>query len=371
MKDVLLQVQEFNEVDVDWFCSTGRPQTLTPGASLITQGEPVESFYIVLEGALAAVIAQPGSAARGDPLAKAFAALEGDAALGTEIARFTASEVADELAVLDHDHSATTVKALKRATVLAVPWPTLTAKLEQDTEFAARFNLAIAVRLASRLRTVTTKLNAVKIAVDPSLSLRKVLFVFRELNDSDVDWLGKAGRQERLAERKVLIQEGQPISALYILLEGSLNVSVSQANNPLSRAYAAIEGGALAGQDIARLSKGEIVGELSFLNNSPPSASVTALENSVVLAIPRQRLMAKIQQDAGFASRFYRALSVLLGDRLRNAVSQVGSKRSTYSAGQSLRADVEYEDELDFDLLEQMELAGTRLDWLLSRLRSG
>ncbi len=297
--------------------------------------------------------------------------MEGEESTSTEIARFTEGEIADELTVIDPRAAATTVKALRRAAVLAVPWQTLNTKLEQDTDFASRFYLAIAVRLSNRLRSTITKLSSGKTVVNPTPSLRKVLFVFRELNDSDIDWMSKAGIRERLTEGGVLIQEGQSIDAFYILLDGSLNVTVSQSDSPLNRTFALLEGGQLEGQKLAKLSKGEIVGEMSFLDNRPPSASVIALENSLVLAIPRKQLAAKLQQDSGFAARFYRSLAVLLADRFRNTISQIGSNRRTYSTGQSLRQDVEYEDELDFDLLEQMELAGTRLDWMLSRLRGG
>lgn len=365
MRDVLLKVQELNEADVDWLCSIGLRQNVLPNTVLMTQGKPAEFLYIVLEGVLAAIISQDGS----DPLAKAFAALEGEEALGTELTRFTEGEVADELSAVDHRSAIATIKAVRRTVVLAIPWPALATKLTQDLEFAARFNQALAVRLSNRLRSVVVKLSSGKAIVNPSSSLRKVLFVFRELSDGDIDWISQAGKREQLTEGTVLIQEGEPNDAFYILLDGSLSVSVSQASSPLAKAYAVLEGGVLAGQKLAKLSKGEIVGEMSFLDNRPPSASVTTLEKSLVLAIPRQQLSAKLQQDSGFAARFYRAIAVLLADRLRNTVSQIGFGQQAYTTGQSLSRDVEYEDELDLETLDQMELAGTRLDWMLSRLR--
>jgi CRP/FNR family transcriptional regulator, cyclic AMP receptor protein len=59
------------------------------------------------------------------------------------------------------------------------------------------------------------------------------------------------------------------------------------------------------------------MGEMSFVDQAPPSATVQAMEPSFVLDIPRRRLNAKLAEDAGFAARFYRALSMFLAARLR------------------------------------------------------
>ena len=57
-----------------------------------------------------------------------------------------------------------------------------------------------------------------------------------------------------------LIEEGKPLSVLYVLLDGQLSVSLA----------------ALGGKEVARLQSGEILGELSFLDSRPPTATVTA-----------------------------------------------------------------------------------------------
>ncbi|WP_448265695.1 hypothetical protein [Nostoc sp. DSM 114159] len=48
--------------------------------------------------------------------------------------------------------------------------------------------------------------------------------------------------------------------------------------------------------------------------------------------------------------------------------SRLGYGRRIYSKGQSLDQNVEYEDELDSNILDNMALAGTRFDWMLSSL---
>ncbi len=98
--------------------------------------------------------------------------------------------------------------------------------------------------------------------------MRKVLFILGELSDRDVDWMMAAGKREQISPGAVLVQEGKPVEALYIVLEGLLRVSVESAGS----------------HELARLGSGEIIGEMSFVDAHPPSATVKALENSTVLS---------------------------------------------------------------------------------------
>ncbi len=174
--------------------------------------------------------------------------------------------------------------------------------------------------------------------------MKKVLFILGELSDDDIDWLVETGNRTEVAAGTILICEGQAVDTLYLLLEGVLSVSVA----------------ALAGQEIAQLSSGDVVGEMSFVDARPPSATVQAKERSLVLAIPRAILAEKLQNDVGFASRFYRALAILLSNRLRGTVQQLGPSKDQAPPA-----------EVDESLAESMEIAKVRFDWLLRRLRNG
>ena len=177
--------------------------------------------------------------------------------------------------------------------------------------------------------------------------MKKVLFILGELGERDIDWMLATGSKEQIPAGTTLIQEGEPIVALYIVLDGLLAVSSK----------------ALRDQEIARLGSGEIVGEMSFVDARPPSATVTAIENSVVFSIPRSQLTLKLQQDSDFAARFYRAIAMFLSDRLRGTVVRLG-----YGGGQPLDEEIEYEDELDLNVLDNVYLAGSRFDQMLKRL---
>ena len=77
--------------------------------------------------------------------------------------------------------------------------------------------------------------------------------LLKELTNSDIDWLISTGRRREIASGTVLIQEGQTTDSLHILLDGILTVTVPQAdNNPLARAFAAMEGSETTGREITR-----------------------------------------------------------------------------------------------------------------------
>ncbi|MBE9102129.1 cyclic nucleotide-binding domain-containing protein [Vacuolonema iberomarrocanum] len=166
--------------------------------------------------------------------------------------------------------------------------------------------------------------------------MEKVLYILGELSDSDVDWLVQVGKKTPVNAGATLIQEGCPVDTLYVLLEGALVVTIS----------------ALEGRQIAQLACGEVVGEMSFVDAYPPSATVRTLDDSLVLAIPRSALTEKLQSDEGFGCRFYRALAVLLSRRLRGTVQQLSEQNQASDSGVMSA--------------EQVSIAQTRFERLIS-----
>jgi CRP-like cAMP-binding protein len=177
--------------------------------------------------------------------------------------------------------------------------------------------------------------------------MKRVLFLFGELNDRDIDWLISHGRRESVAQGTVLIQEGKPISALFVVLAGVFRVSV----------------GGGPQEEIARMGSGDILGEMSFVDSRPPSTTVEALVDSVVFAIGRERLSTKLAQDSAFASRFYRALCIFLSHRFRRMTLQYGAH-----SGNRPTPENESADELDARVLENVHLAGARFERMSKRL---
>lgn len=175
--------------------------------------------------------------------------------------------------------------------------------------------------------------------------MRKVLYILGLLDDMDVDWLARQGRKRTIASGEVLVREGTPCQSVFLLIDGSMAVSIQG----LGR--------------VATLGSGEMIGELSFVDSAPPSATVTAETTCQILDVDKQLLAAHLSRNEGFARRFYQAIAMFLADRLRGTVRRMG-----YGAGGSLDSDEVLADELDEKLLDTVSLAGERFDRLIRTL---
>ena len=357
--DVLLR--ELNSSDIDWLGTTGHYQEIEAGTVLTHSGQLIDTFHLVLDGSLTVT-----SQFTGNHLDRIHA--HDDCISEWEIARLGSGEVVGEDLLTGTRTTATmTIKAIETSLVLSICQDQLVAQLKQDAGFAARFYRAIAVILSNRLQTLMSHMGCNSLTQDQPL--RDVLSMLGALNDSDIDWLVAIGQRQRVPANSVLIQQGRPIEALYILLDGILSVSTfDQVFNPFVRAFSVLDANTASSQEITRLSKGEMVGETLFLNAHLPPATVTALQDSLVLAIPRSQLLIKLEQDVGFASRFYRMLANLLSSRLQELLDRLGYGQPMDDRVTSLNGAIQADDELNFNVLDQMAIAGTRFDWMLRRL---
>jgi CRP/FNR family transcriptional regulator, cyclic AMP receptor protein len=172
--------------------------------------------------------------------------------------------------------------------------------------------------------------------------VRKVLFIFSVLGDGDVEWLAQAGERVHVEPGAVLVPLGSRVDYVYFVLEGRLVIKTR------------------AGDPIAQLESGEIIGEMSLVDPAPTAVSVEVVADATLLRISDTVLREKLSSDSAFAARFYRALCVFMADRLRQTTSRMG-----YG---SANEDKHAKDELNEDLLDTVHLAGARFDRMLKRL---
>jgi len=134
--------------------------------------------------------------------------------------------------------------------------------------------------------------------------------VIQELSEFDLPlWAGldPAARLELQSELQrvvlrggeVLFQEGDPADGLYMLVSGALGVS--------------LQGGPGEQRRIARIVPPETIGEMALISNTPRSATVTALRDSVLLKLTREAFERLVERWPSVM--LY--LSKLLADRLR------------------------------------------------------
>ncbi len=177
--------------------------------------------------------------------------------------------------------------------------------------------------------------------------MRRVLYILALLDDSDIDWLTSVGECQSVATQATIITKGVLLDDLYIVLKGKFSVELDN-----------------SGTQLAQLSSGEMVGEISLIDSRPPTATVRALEPSVVLRVRRQAINLRLESNKAFAARMYKAIAVFLAQRLRSTVTSMG-----YSGSRTLDDEIEFEDEISPDLLDSMSLAGARFNVILERLQ--
>jgi len=177
--------------------------------------------------------------------------------------------------------------------------------------------------------------------------MRKVLYLFGLVTDADIEWMARTGVQRWVDPGDLLIREGVPVSALILVLEGELTVSVKGAG------------------EVARLEVGDVVGEMSFVDSAPPSATVAALTRTRILSLDKAALTRKLEGDVGFGYRFYRALAIFLADRLRGT-----NRRMSDGESGGLASAAPLEDELDVNVLDNISHAGEGFHQLLRLLNA-
>jgi len=183
--------------------------------------------------------------------------------------------------------------------------------------------------------------------------MRKVLYILGQLDDADVEWLATNGQHQKLAKGSVVIQNGVRSENLYIVIDGRLAVVLPN------------------GFKLAEVGVGEILGEISLVISSPPTASVVVEEDCVVLAVSQLKLRKQLQRDAAFAGRFYRALAVFLANRMRSTLSTLGYGNAPAAGPGKAIADEDDEqdaDLLDDEVLDEVYNAGLRFERLLKKL---
>ena len=254
------------------------------------------------------------------------------------------------------------IQTIDEVYLWAIPQAILHQKIKDDASFAADIYQANVLMIIHRFRCLEQQNRSQFISeYQPK---RKSVMVFSELQDSDLNWLINVGQVQSIAENAQLLQPGQPIDSLHFVLDGALAIQgTPNTRSPLLQAFASDEVEALAtpSEELARLSRGDVLGEMCCVNASPLNFTVTAVRETKVISIPKWRLAAKLYHDVEFASRFYRMLMNLLHDQQASMIQQIAS----------IESPIEFSDDTeDREFLNKISLAEARFSWMLKRIQT-
>jgi CRP-like cAMP-binding protein len=206
------------------------------GSHIIEQGTRGDAFYVICAGQVR-IVRQSGTQQR-------ELAVLGEGAFFGEMALLSGAP-----------RSASVVSAAEDTQVLEISAPVLAA-------LSRRFpQVARALRRFCRQRLLSEVVNTSALFKPFGRKDRRELverFLAREVRRGDV-----------------ILHEGHPVDGLYVVLSGEVAVSK-------------------AGQPLARLREGELFGEMSMLQKTPASATVTATRHTSLLRLPRENFDALI-----------------------------------------------------------------------------
>ena len=176
--------------------------------------------------------------------------------------------------------------------------------------------------------------------------MRASMTLFDVLNDDDVAWLRTICRRVTLRAGDVLIECDREGGDVVILLDGRCSVRAAD------------------GSSLGTLTRGDVVGEVTFIDGRRTLARVAAETPVVGAAVARADLEARLQASPAFAARFYLGVARVLAYRLRRNL------QATLRRGEDvLDASREFEGELDLAGLDGTARAGARLAGLYDHLR--
>lgn len=139
--------------------------------------------------------------------------------------------------------------------------------------------------------------------------------LLRELSNADLDWMITSGERTRLPPGHSLINPKAPADHIYVLIEGCLRLCFpGQENGPSAQPSNSLSTD--LSEENNRIYQGEVIG-MSPLFDMPNPAEIKTLEESLVLSLTMAQIREKLQKDIAFAAHFYRAIAVMLSDRLR------------------------------------------------------
>lgn len=131
-------------------------------------------------------------------------------------------------------------------------------------------------------------------------------FVTQGMLDEEVKLLSEKFRTAHCGKGDVIIKEGNPSSELYIIDKGRVSVQIYSTRATGER------------EIIAYLKDGDLIGEFSFIDGAPRSASVVAEEDTRLVYADYLELHRFLDEHEHIGYIFLKNIAKILTAKLRN-----------------------------------------------------
>jgi CRP-like cAMP-binding protein len=132
--------------------------------------------------------------------------------------------------------------------------------------------------------------------------------LFRYFTEAERDRIEAIGQVKRIAEGAYLIRAGEIDSTLFAIEDGHLDIIGMDDGRMIV---------------VATVGPGDVIGEVSFIDDSPRTVSVKAGEETTVRAWDKRSLSEALAFEPQLLAKFAVAMNELLVERLRDMSRRV------------------------------------------------
>jgi CRP/FNR family transcriptional regulator, cyclic AMP receptor protein len=144
-------------------------------------------------------------------------------------------------------------------------------------------------------------------------SLLQGVYLFTDLNADERASLAKIAEEMTLPARFPIFGAGDPATALYLIKDGSVRLTVTSSGGKLI--------------DVATLGSGSHFGEMALIDGAKRSATAETLEPTFMFRFDYAKVTALLDRSPTTAAKLYRSLARFLSNRLRQTTTDMSFAR--------------------------------------------
>lgn len=144
--------------------------------------------------------------------------------------------------------------------------------------------------------------------------------IFRDLDDGDLDLVAGVAQPRRVPAGTFLFRQGEPRRACFVIAEGRVEIRRDSGSGP---------------ERLIILGAGDAIGEQAFLMPAAHMASAQTLTAALLYELPREAVLAKLEEDGGAAIHILTKVANVLHRRLLYTGSGRSGREQAYASGRT------------------------------------
>jgi CRP-like cAMP-binding protein len=251
-------------------------ESFSEGDVVFRQGEPGDVMYIIHEGALAVIREKDGT--------------------GTVVAKLNTGDMVGEMALVDEEPRAATVKALEPSILVPISRDFLLKHTSLDTTFILTLMESLNIRLAKvdeMLKWRFAELGPPPLPADGPHEDEPRSAAFLKSLSTVMD----TSKAVKLNQGDIIFRRGDAGNTMYVVLDGKVQIFQEEGDKRFVQ---------------AQFGKGNFFGEMAIVSGQPRIATAIAAAPTVLLPVGKEAFLEKIRTDSTVALHAIQILIVRL-----------------------------------------------------------